>query len=209
MKLTWLGHASFRLEDKAVVYFDPFKVEGKHDADIILVSHGHYDHCDTGSISRLLKDDTIVLCPESCISKIEGNVTAMNAGEAVTVKDVRVEAHPAYNTNKPNHPEGEGLGFVVESSGRRVYHAGDTDLIPEMGELGRVDAALLPVGGTYTMDWKEATEAVKLIKPAIAVPMHYGDIVGSAKDALKFADMVRAETKTKAAILKQGESTEL
>jgi L-ascorbate metabolism protein UlaG (beta-lactamase superfamily) len=208
MKLTWLGHASFRLECGRVVYFDPYKVEGGGDADIILVSHGHHDHCDVKSIRSLAGEETVVVCPHSCVKKAVGNVTGLGAGDVLGVGDVRIEAHSAYNTNKPNHPGGMGLGYVVEAAGRRVYFAGDTDLIPEMGELGGIDVALLPVGGTYTMNWSEAADAVKAIRPRFAVPMHYGEVVGTPMDAVSFKRKVDAETDAKAVILKRGEPFE-
>jgi len=189
------------------IYIDPYNVSGEKKADLILITHSHYDHCDPESISNLLKDDTIILCHESCVSRIDANVTALNPGDAVSVRGVRVEAHPAYNRDKPHHPLGSGIGFVVETEGKRVYHAGDTDLISEMGELRGIDVALIPVGGTYTMDCREACEAVRLIKPRIAVPMHYGDGAGSVGDAKRFKRELDAETKVE--IMSEGGSTEI
>jgi L-ascorbate metabolism protein UlaG (beta-lactamase superfamily) len=208
VRLAWLGHASFRLECESVLYFDPYKVEGGSDADIVAVSHPHYDHCDPKSIAAVSRNGTVVICPETCVEKIEGSATVLNAGDALTVGAVRVEAHPAYNTDKPNHPAGFGIGYVVEACGKRVYFAGDTDLIEEMGGLGRVDAALLPVGGKYTMDWRQAADALKLIQPAVAVPMHYGSVVGGDEDAANFKR--RAETCSNARIIvpKRGQTME-
>jgi L-ascorbate metabolism protein UlaG (beta-lactamase superfamily) len=209
MKLTWLGHSSFRLDCGSLVYFDPYEVEEGEKADIILISHDHYDHCHPDSVSHLARDDTFIVCHPSCMSKLEGSITGVNAGETLEIGSVRIEAVQMYNTNKPNHPPGAGVGYIIESEGKRVYHAGDTDLIPEMKELEAIDAALLPVGGKYTMNWNEAAEAVKLIMPKVAVPMHYGGVVGSLADAVKFRNKVNAETKTKAVILKRGETIQL
>jgi L-ascorbate metabolism protein UlaG (beta-lactamase superfamily) len=206
MRLTWLGHSSFRLDCGVIVYFDPFEVEGGDKADLILISHDHYDHCHPESVSALARDDTFILCPPSCMSKLEGNITGVNPGETLNIGPIKVEVVQMYNTNKPNHPPGIGVGYVVEAEGKRVYHAGDTDLIPEMKELEAIDTALLPVGGRYTMDWREAMEAVKLINPRMAVPMHYGGVVGSLADAVNFRNKVNSETKTKAVILKRGET---
>jgi L-ascorbate metabolism protein UlaG (beta-lactamase superfamily) len=191
MNLSWLGHASFRLDCGKVVYFDPFRVNGPTDADLILVSHGHYDHCDPASISSLSKGSTTVVCSRAAAGKVGANPKVMAAGEVAVFGELKVEAHPAYNISKPSHPEGMGLGYVVESQGKRVYFAGDTDLIPHMGSLGSIDVALLPVGGTYTMDWQDAAQAVKKIRPKMAVPMHYGEVVGSVDDALSFEKAAR------------------
>jgi L-ascorbate metabolism protein UlaG (beta-lactamase superfamily) len=188
MKVTWLGHASFRLEaDGFVAYVDPYKVRGERDADAVLVTHGHHDHCDMDSIRALLKEGGKVVCPLSCAPRIAlAGSTPIEAGESIVFGPMRVEAHEAYNTNKPNHPRGTGLSYVVEAGGKRIYHAGDTDLIEEMRSLGRIDLALLPVGGTYTMNAEEATAAVKIIKPNAAAPMHYGTVVGGPQDAELF-----------------------
>jgi len=208
MNLTWLGHASFRLECGQVVYFDPYKVALGKDADIVLVSHGHFDHLDQASIDSVGGGNAVILCPESCIEKVEGNVSALSPGESITVGGVRVEAHPAYNTNKSNHLIGDGVGWVVEAEGKRVYFAGDTDRIPEMRELGRVDVALLPVCGKYMMDWSEAADAVADIKPRIAVPMHYGSVIGTLSDAVKFKKKVDVGKTAEVRIIPRGESIE-
>ena len=209
MKLTWLGHSAFRLDFGTVVYIDPYNADESHDADMVLVSHGHYDHCDPKSIKAVSKEDTVVMCPHSCVSKVHGNAHGLGEGDSIAIGAVKVEATAAYNTNKPNHPTGSGIGYIVESQGKRVYHAGDTDLIPQMKELGPIDVALLPVGGSFTMDWAEAAEAVKWISPVTAIPMHYGEVVGTLQDAVRFRNKVNAETKTKAVIPKPGETMEI
>lgn len=193
--LTWLGHASFRLERAgAVVYFDPWEIAAEpHDADLILISHPHFDHLDAASVARLARPATQILTTADCAAKLkEAGITegvrVMRPGEKVTLKpqEITVEAVPAYNTNKPYHPkEKEWLGFIVEIDGVRLYHAGDTDLIPEMA-MFKVDVAMLPVSGTYVMTAEEAASSAKAINPKVAVPMHYGRVVGAEADARRF-----------------------
>jgi L-ascorbate metabolism protein UlaG (beta-lactamase superfamily) len=179
----WLGHASFRLEgDGLVLYIDPWKIAGGPPADFILLTHAHFDHLSTEDIAKVALPRTVFICPASCASQLKGDVRVVAPGDAVQVGAVRVEAVPSFNTNKPNHPQAAGnVGYVVELEGQRIYHAGDTDLIPEMAQL-RCDIALLPVGGKYTMDAAEAAQAAAQIKPRVVVPMHWGSIVGSQKD---------------------------
>lgn len=193
--LTWLGHASFRLErGGAVVYFDPWEIAAEpHDASLILISHPHFDHLDAASLAKLSNPGTQILTAQDCAAKlaetgITEGVRVMRPGEKIATKlqGVTVEAVPAYNTNKPHHPkEKEWLGFIVELDGVRLYHAGDTDFIPEMAGF-KADVALLPVSGTYVMTAEEAASAAKAIHPKVAVPMHYGRVVGTEADARRF-----------------------
>ncbi|OGO05547.1 MAG: Zn-dependent hydrolase [Chloroflexi bacterium RBG_13_56_8] len=186
----WLGHASFRIDGDVIVYIDPWKLKSAVPADLILVTHGHYDHLSVSDIARISKDDTVIVCPTSCVRSIPGDVRTIAPGQSMRVRGVLIEAVPSYNTNKPNHPRSAGnVGYIVEVGDRRIYHAGDTDLIPEMSQI-RCDVALLPVGGTYTMNAKEAVQAVERIKPQVVVPMHWGDIVGSRGDVERFASLV-------------------
>ena len=194
--IRWLGHASFRLGDGLVVYIDPWKLANPEPADLILITHAHRDHCSVEDVRRIVKTDSLIVCPASCLEKLgsdlAGRVRTVAPGDAIEVLGLSVEAVPSYNTNKPNHPKAAGnVGYVVEIGGQRIYHAGDTDLIPEMAAVC-CDVALLPVGGTYTMNVEEAAQAVARIKPRVAVPMHYGDIVGSVGDGQRFAGAVVA-----------------
>jgi L-ascorbate metabolism protein UlaG (beta-lactamase superfamily) len=179
----WLGHASFRLEgSQVVIYIDPWQISGGPAADVILVTHAHHDHLSIVDIAKVAQPKTVFICPASCAPSLKGDVRVIAPGGSLQVGDVLVEAVPSYNTNKPNHPQAAGnVGYIVETGGQRIYHAGDTDLIPEMAHM-RCDVALLPVGGKYTMDAAEAAQAVAHIKPRIVVPMHWGSIVGSQKD---------------------------
>ncbi len=174
VEITWLKHAGFKIKGSKVLYIDPYDIPKELEkADIILVTHDHFDHMDVKSIKRLSKDDTVVVHPTGCI--IEGYESCeVKTGESVNIKGVEIKAVPAYNINKPFHKE-NCVGYIVSIDGVRIYHAGDTDRIPEMREI-EVDIALLPIGGTYTMDLDEAVEAARDVKARYYIPMHFGAI---------------------------------
>ncbi|MEM0372473.1 MAG: metal-dependent hydrolase [archaeon] len=191
----WLGHASFLIKGKENVYIDPFVLRsGAPKADVILVTHDHYDHCDAQKIESLRKEGTVIISTPSVARKIRG-VETIALGETKTAAGVRVKAVPAYNPSKKFHPKNTGFGFVFEVDGTKFYHAGDTDFIPEMSALEkeRIDVALLPIGGTYTMDAREAAAAAALIKPRYVIPMHYGTIPNTEADATEFKKLVDAK----------------
>ncbi|HNY64475.1 MAG TPA: MBL fold metallo-hydrolase [Deltaproteobacteria bacterium] len=201
--VTWLGHASVMIGDgHSVVFIDPWKTgTGLPQADLILVTHEHYDHYSESDIRALSKDSTRVVAPMSTplVTDVIAPGGRLDLGGAV------VSAVPAYNIGKRFHPrESGGVGYVLELSGRRIYYAGDTDAIPEMREID-VDAALIPVGGTYTMDALEAAQAAGTMKARVFIPTHYGDIVGSRDDAKAFAGHAGSDT----LILEPGGSTTL
>lgn len=182
----WLGHASFRIEGSKVVYIDPWEIKPGPKADIILVTHDHYDHCSPDDVAKITKADTTIVATSDCARKLKGNVKSLKPGESVDIAGVKIEAVPAYNINKQFHPKSNNwVGYVVTLDGERVYHTGDTDVIPEMREI-KADVVLLPVGGTYTMTAGEAVKVCDWIKPKKAIPMHWGKIVGSEKDAEVF-----------------------
>ncbi|RLI84216.1 MAG: MBL fold metallo-hydrolase [Archaeoglobales archaeon] len=183
VEITWLKHAGFRIKNSVVIYIDPYEVTELEKADLILITHDHFDHLDMRSIRILAKSDTIVVHPKGCV--VEGYKTyEISIGETTNVKGVEIKAVPAYNIDKPYHKKGCCVGYVVKVDNVRIYHAGDTDRIPEMKEI-EVDIALFPIGGTYTMDVDEAIEATKDIKAKFFIPMHYGEI-GLKADPGKF-----------------------
>jgi L-ascorbate metabolism protein UlaG (beta-lactamase superfamily) len=195
----WLGHDSFRLDGSVIVYIDPWKLPaGQPPAGIVLVTHDHFDHLSLPDIEAVAGPDTVVVGSASVVGQVSGLETVtVAAGDSVSVAGVQVLAVPAYNLDKfrapgqPYHPrESGGVGYVVALDGVRYYHAGDTDVVPEMADV-RCEVALLPVGGKFTMTWEEAAEAADLIAPAVAVPMHYGDIIGDTRDAERFRDRSR------------------
>jgi L-ascorbate metabolism protein UlaG (beta-lactamase superfamily) len=189
-KLKWLGHATFKLNLEKIVYIDPWKIkDGESPADIILISHSHYDHLSVEDIDKIRTENTRIFASEDAVEKLEIEATAMKPGDSATVDNIEIIATPAYNIGKEFHPqENSWLGFIIKSPEGSLYYAGDTDLIPEFDQVTKhaVDIALLPVGGTYTMRPREAAEAAEIIKPALAIPYHYGDIVGTAADARRF-----------------------
>ncbi|MEW6100768.1 MAG: MBL fold metallo-hydrolase [Candidatus Omnitrophota bacterium] len=202
--LQWLGHASFRLNASKVIYFDPWKVsKNSPTADIIFISHDHYDHFSLEDVKLISGKDTVIVADKSAARQIESaklsfkQLKALSPGEEIEIQGVKVKAVPGYNTNKKFHTkESAKVGFIVEIDGVRIYHAGDTDAILEMKGLA-CDIALLPVSGTYVMTAEEAAAAALDIKPKVAIPMHYGDIVGSESDAQKFHDLLKGKVEVK------------
>jgi len=187
--LHWLGHDAFLLRAGGrIIYFDPFKLgPGLPPADIICISHEHYDHCSPADVLAIQKPSTIIFTEAKAAAKLKGKIMILTPGERREVEGLTIETVPAYNINKQFHPQGNSwLGFILTVDGVRVYHAGDTDYIPEMNQI-RADIALLPVCGTYVMTAEEAAQAAIAIGPKIAAPMHYGAVVGTSDDAARFA----------------------
>ena len=207
VELTWLGHAGFRIAGSVVVYIDPWKLSDAPRGDVVILSHGHYDHLSVDDVKAVSGPDTQVVVPADAAGKLSGmTVQAIAPGQSVELKRVTIQAVPAYNVDKPFHPRQNGwIGVVVGLDGKRIYYAGDTDVIPEMGDLAEIDVALVPVGGTYTMTGEEAAEAVGKFNPRLAVPYHWGDIVGSESDAKAFESAAPCAV----TILQPGESLTL
>ncbi len=199
LKISWLGHDSFRIKNGKTVIIDPFKIRPiPEKADILLITHEHYDHLSIDDIKKVVNENTTIVTIELSSLKVK-EVKAVKPGDKLKLGDVSIEVVPAYNLNKfrePGkvfHPKEDGkAGYIVGINGVRVYHAGDTDAIPEMKGL-KPDVALLPVSGTYVMTADEAAQAAKMVEPKVAIPMHYGVIVGTEQDAQKFKQLATVE----------------
>ena len=200
----WLGHSGFRIRaGAAVVYIDPYRVDDGPAADLILITHGHYDHFSPQDVEQLTGKGTLVGAPAAGAERLSGRVQSIAPGEAIEpdgVRGVEVRAIAAYNTSKRDasgkvfHPrEAGGVGFEVRVGGERLYHSGDTDVIPEMDEVAGVEVALLAVSGVYVMTPGEAAEAARRIQPQVAVPMHWGEHIGTREDAEAFAARLAGE----------------
>jgi L-ascorbate metabolism protein UlaG (beta-lactamase superfamily) len=205
--LDWLGHSGFRIRaGKAHVYIDPYRVpEDSPPADLILITHGHYDHFSPQDVERLSTRRTWLVGPAAVAERVSGQVHSIAPGELLEdelVRGVHVAAVAAYNTSKRDadgkvfHPRDAGwVGYELNLWGERLYHSGDTDVIPEMDEAAGVDVALLPVSGTYVMTPSEAAEAARRIDPGVAVPMHWGTVIGSREDAEAFVQAAPVEAR--------------
>jgi L-ascorbate metabolism protein UlaG (beta-lactamase superfamily) len=191
------------------VYVDPYEGSYVDKADVVLVSHEHFDHCDPSKIENVRKEETTIIGPPTCATIIIGKIRVIKVGEKVAVNSVTFEAVQAYNVKRfrspgvPFHPKGSGLGYLISSGGKTVYFAGDTDLIPEMNGVTNVFVAILPIGGTYTMDIPEAAEAASVIKPQFAVPMHPLN-----SDLKQFKKLVEQSLNTTVVLLVVGEEHE-
>lgn len=199
-------------EDKIVHidlgYAGYFKNQGinpdelKDKTDLVLVTHFHKDHLQPEALSKIRKSNTVILAPENCSPRIQGDFQIVKPGDELKIREISIRVVHAYNTPEGNstrkfHHKGDGVGYLITIEGYKIYHAGDTDLIPEMQELGTVDLALIPVGGTFTMDIGEAVQAAFTIKPKIIIPMHDRDA-----DLKHFKDRVEKMDKSDIKVIK-------
>ena len=204
MEIFWLGHAAFKIktENGKIIYLDPYQLGGNEEkADIVIASHSHFDHFSKGDIQKVMKDSTLVLGPESISRNLKKfNGKGLKMGEIFEVDDIKIELVPSYTIKKPTHPKSsEWTGAIIEYGGKTVYHLADTERIPELKDLAKrnITVALVPCGGTYTMDFEESTDATVDIKPEIAVPCHNWD-----KDLNEFKDLLaKKDPKIKVEIL--------
>lgn len=193
-KIEWLGHDSFRLTGEKKVYIDPWKItNAAHDADIVLITHDHFDHFVLEDLDQVRNDQTLVVAPEMLRDKIQGNVRIVARGDSLNEHGVLIQVVPAYNVRDDRqnfHPDSYGgVGYIVTLNGKRIYHTGDTDPIPEMQNIS-CDIMLVPVSGTYVCTCDEAAEAVRMVNPKLAIPMHWDTIVGTWQDANRFKEKV-------------------
>jgi L-ascorbate metabolism protein UlaG (beta-lactamase superfamily) len=207
--LEWLGHSSFRVRvggaGGQVVYIDPYRVPEGPKADLILVTHGHYDHFSPRDVERLAHRGTWLVAPAAVVERLSGRVLSAAAGESLApagLRGIEVTAVAAYNTSKRDgegqafHPREAGwVGYELNLRGERLYHCGDTDVIPEMDAVAGCDVALLAVSGTYVMTAAEAAEAARRIGPGVSVPMHWGDHIGTRADAEEFARLAPGDVR--------------
>jgi L-ascorbate metabolism protein UlaG (beta-lactamase superfamily) len=201
----WLGHSTVKIwTEDSTVYVDPERVpESLHDATLVCVTHTHGDHYSPSDIAKVSNDQTRFIGPLDVVQRY-GSGQTIAPGQTIQLEGISVTAVPSYNTNKPNHPKSNNwVGFIIELSNKRIYVAGDTDLIEEMKTLGDIDVAFLPAGGTYTMNAVEAAEATGYIKCGLAIPYHWGQNVGTLSDAQRFAELA----KSAAQVLTVNEST--
>lgn len=208
--IKWLGHASFLITyNNMKIYIDPFAGEVDALADIIICTHDHYDHSDLNVIEKIRKDNTSIITTPATALKLTGTINKLRAGDETTVQGITIKAVPAYNIDKAFHPPGFGIGIILTVEDKTIYHTGDTDLVSEIKTIKNIDCMLTPVGGTYTMNAEEASELTKNINPTMAIPMHFGDIVGSKADAEAFKEKTESSTKTKVVILDAGAEIEI
>ncbi|MFH1585575.1 MAG: MBL fold metallo-hydrolase [archaeon] len=204
IEINWLGHSGFKIKNSKVIYIDPYNIkEDSEKADLILITHSHYDHCSVADMNKILKEGTKIIITADSQSKITRFETPIKMeivepGQELTHEDIKISTLPAYNLDKPFHPKDEHwVGYLIKIRDVIIYHAGDTDNIPEMQKLtgyqGKEFIALLPVGGRFTMSAEEAAEAAKVIKPSLAIPIHWGSIVGTKEDAQEFCELCKEE----------------
>jgi len=194
---TWFRQSAYRYQDDGLVlYIDPWEAEGP-EADVILITHAHADHYQPDEIERLRGDGTQLVAPHDIARELSGEVTPVAPGDSVEVAGVRIQVVPAYNTAEERleaHPKANNwVGYVLTLGDRTYYHAGDTDHVPELDSV-RANVSFLPIGGTYTMEAEEAGGLARAIGPDLAVPMHYGFVVGSPADADRFAEAAKPVT---------------
>jgi L-ascorbate metabolism protein UlaG (beta-lactamase superfamily) len=204
--ITWTGHAGFKiLHGNKKMYIDPYKMSNKYenifDADIVLITHNHFDHLSIEDLKNIINERTVIVSAQECLSQLKSlkvkDLIGIDPHNNEKLDDLVVEAVPAYNVNKDFHPKDDKkIGFIIKFGNDRIYHTGDSDIIPEMKDT-KPTIVLIPVSGTYVMTAEEASKAVnELINPKIAIPMHYGTIVGNKEDAIRFSELVTVcETK--------------
>jgi len=204
IEIKWLGHSGFLIRNHRIIYIDPYNIkENSEKADIILITHSHYDHCSIADMKNIIKEGTKIILPASAQSKITRfdipiDIHIAGPNQEMSFGELKIATLPAYNLDKPYHSKSEEwVGYLIKMNDVLIYHAGDSDFIPEMQKLtgykqpDKKFIALLPIGGKFTMGTEEAVEAAKMIKPTVAIPMHWGSIIGSREDAEEFVKLCK------------------
>lgn len=198
MEIIVNAHSSIKIISDKIIYFDPFLIEEEsHDGDIIFITHDHFDHFSIEDIKKIEKEDTVYVIPDNMYNLLGGeNVVVLNPYEKTNIEGYDVTTIPSYNINKPYHPkEKNNLGYIIEIENQRIYVAGDCDINDDNKKI-KVDIALVPIGGKYTMNYKEAGELINLIKPKLVIPTHYGSInIGDKKDGERFKELINKDIK--------------
>ena len=197
-----LYHSSIRINKEKIIYIDPFKIDRNfNDADIIFITHDHYDHYSEEDIDKVINENTTIIIPDELLTKLlrkginKNAIITVEPNKNYMVQGIKFETISAYNTNKTFHPKENGwVGYIIIINGIRYYIAGDTDITEENKKV-KCDVAFVPVGGTYTMGFKEAAQLINEMQPKIAVPIHYGSVVGTKKDATDFIKLLHPEIK--------------
>ena len=197
-----LYHSSIRISKNKIIYIDPFKIDKNYnDADIVFITHDHFDHYSEEDIDKVINENTTIIIPEEMLTKIlrkginKNAVITVESNKEYMVQEIKFETIPAYNTNKTFHPkENDWVGYIITLDGIRYYIAGDTNITEENRKV-KCDVAFVPVGGTYTMDFKEAALLINEIQPKIAVPFHYGSVIGTKQDATDFIKLLHPSIK--------------
>ncbi len=202
--IKWLGHASFLItsdETDSTVYIDPYNIKSDAIANFILITHTHYDHFSEKDLMMIANQYTVIFAPTDAVPKLKemhfpGEIVTVTPNNTYQRENLILETVPAYNLFKGFHPQSNGwVGYIIELDRKRIYHSGDTDALEELKKITNIDVVMLPVGGTYTMGPKEAAELANAIHPKIAIPMHYGTVVGTVSDAEEFKRLFNGQTR--------------
>ena len=197
-----LYHSSIKISKNKVIYIDPFKIDKNYnDADIVFITHDHYDHYSAEDIDKVINKNTTIIIPEELLTKLlrkginKNAIITVEPNVKYMIQGIEFETIPAYNTNKSFHPkENDWVGYIITLNDIRYYVAGDTDITEENRKV-KCDVAFVPVGGTYTMDFKEAAQLINEIQPKIVVPIHYGSVIGTEQDASDFIKLLHPNIK--------------
>lgn len=193
-KITWLGHSSFRISNGKILYIDPWELKNSEPkADIIFITHDHFDHLSIPDVKKISKKDTVIVTTGIVKAQLEGDVRAVKPGDKIVIGDINISATYAYNPSKQFHPKAaNNVGFIITVNGESIYHTGDTEFIEEMKAL-KADVLLVPIGGKYTSDVEDAANIVGAVNPKLVIPMHWGKLtdVAGREAAERFKKLIK------------------